>query len=143
MTSCFFFSGVAEFSTTFLFVPVIAPGVKADGTPNDVQTSAINHYWQNGGVFIDEMRIYDASYWKLREVGVSYKLPSSLLEKTPFGSATITLSGQNLWFKALGFPPGANFDPEVSATGVGNARGFELMNTPTSKTYGGTLRFTF
>jgi len=135
--------GVLQETDFDRFVPVVAPGVKADGTPNDVQTSSINHYWQNGGVFIDEMRIYDASYWKLREVGVSYKLPSSLLEKTPFGSATITLSGQNLWFKALGFPPGANFDPEVSATGVGNARGFELMNTPTSKTYGGTLRFTF
>jgi TonB-linked SusC/RagA family outer membrane protein len=125
------------------FVPVIAPGVKADGTPNDVQTSSTAHYWQNGGVFIDEMRIYDASYWKLREVALSYRIPSSLLAKSPFGSAVVSLTGQNLAFKALGFPAGANFDPEVSATGVGNARGFEFMNTPTSKSYGGTIRFTF
>lgn len=125
------------------FVPVIAPGVQADGTPNTVQTDATTHYWENGGVFIDEMRTYDASYVKLREVALSYELPAKLISNTPFGSVSFTFSGQNLWFRALGFPKGANFDPELSGTGVGNARGFELMNVPTSKQFGGSLRFTF
>lgn len=125
------------------FVTMIAPGVQADGTPNTVQIHSNLMYWTNGGVFIDEMRVYDASYVKLREVALSYSLPSKLLTQSPFGSVSLTLSGQNLWFKALGFPAGANFDPEVSSTGVGNARGFELMNVPTSKQFGGTLKFTF
>ena len=125
------------------FVTVIAPGVQADGTPNTVQVHSTVHYWENGGVFIDEMRIYDASFVKLREVALTYSLPGKLLDRSPFGSVSLTLSAQNIWFNALGFPKGANFDPEVSATGVGNARGFELMNVPTSKQFGGSIRFTF
>lgn len=125
------------------FVPLIAPGVKADGTPNDVQITSTDHYWRNGGVFIDEMRTYDGSYLKLREISLTFSLPKSVLDNTPFGSASLTLSGQNLWYKAYGFPDGANFDPEVLSTGVGNARGFEMMNVPTAKQVGGTLRLTF
>ncbi len=125
------------------FVPVIAPGVTSDGSPNTTQMTSTDHYWENGGVFVDEMRVYDGTFVKLREVSISYTFPKSLLDKTPFGSAILTFSGQNVWFNALGFPPGANFDPEVLSTGVGNARGFELMNVPTGKQWGGSLRFTF
>ena len=125
------------------FVPVIAPGVLADGTPNTQQITPNRHYWENGGVFIDEMRVYDASYVKLREISLSYALPASLLENSPFGNVSFTVSGQNLWFNALGFPPGANFDPEVISTGVGNTIGFELMNAPTSRQIGGSVRLTF
>jgi TonB-linked SusC/RagA family outer membrane protein len=125
------------------FVTVVAPGVQADGSPNTVQINSTAHYWMNGGVFIDEMRIYDASYVKLREIALSFDVPAKVLARSPFGSISLTLSGQNMWFKALGFPEGANFDPELSGTGVGNARGFELMNVPTSKQFGGSLRFTF
>ncbi|MEL7248243.1 MAG: SusC/RagA family TonB-linked outer membrane protein [Bacteroidota bacterium] len=125
------------------FVPVIAPGVTADGTPNNFQITPNRHYWENGGVFIDEARIYDASYVKLREISLSYALPAALLENSPFGNVQFTVSGQNLWFDALGFPDGANFDPEVISTGVGNTRGFELMNAPTSKQIGGSVRLTF
>jgi TonB-linked SusC/RagA family outer membrane protein len=125
------------------YVPVVAPGVKEDGTPNDIQITSTQHYWQNGGVFQDEMRVYDASYLKLREVSISYSLPGSIIENSPFGTVTMTLSGQNLWFKALGFPAGANFDPEVLSLGVGNGRGFELMNVPTSRQIGGSVRLSF
>lgn len=125
------------------YVPIIAPGVKADGTPNDIQMTSTDHYWENGGVFVDEMRVYDGSFIKLREISLSFAMPKNVLDKTPFGAATLTFSGQNLWFRALGFPEGANFDPEVLSTGVGNSRGFELMNVPTSKQLGGSLRLTF
>lgn len=135
--------GILQETDVDRLVPVIAPGVQADGTPNTVQTDVTTHYWESGGVFIDEMRIYDASYVKLREVALSYELPAKMLDKSPFGSVSLTLTGQNIWFKALGFPEGANFDPELSGTGVGNARGFELMNVPTARQFGGSLRLTF
>ncbi|MEO5905687.1 MAG: hypothetical protein ABIQ11_03110 [Saprospiraceae bacterium] len=125
------------------FVTVIAPGVQADGTPNTVQIHPTIQYWTNGGVFIDEMRVYDASYVKLREVALTYSVPAKALSRSLFGSISVTVSAQNMWFRALGFPKGANFDPEISGTGVGNARGFELMNVPTSKQFGGAIRFTF
>ncbi len=125
------------------YVPVVVPGVFADGTPNDIQITSTQHYWQNGGVFNDEMRVYDATYLKLREISLSYELPKTLLDNSPFGSIVLTLSGQNIWFDAFGFPDGANFDPEVLSTGVGNGRGFELMNVPTARQIGGSLRVTF
>ncbi len=129
------------------FVPLIAPGLiaNADGdlVPNTIQITSTDHYWRNGGVFIQEQRVYDATYLKLREISLSYGIPASILEKTPFGSASLTLSGQNLWFRAYGFPEGANFDPEVLSTGVGNFRGLELMNAPASRSVGGSLKITF
>jgi TonB-linked SusC/RagA family outer membrane protein len=129
------------------FVPVIAPGVvaNADGSfsPNTTQITSTQHYWTNGGVFHDEMRVYDATYLKLREISASYSLPTAMLDGTPLGGVTFTLSAQNLWFRAYGFPKGANFDPEVSSTGVGNGQGFELMNVPTAKQFGGSVRLTF
>lgn len=139
--------GILEETGFDRFVPVIAPGARqlADGTyvPNDIQITPTQHYWQNGGVFVEENRVYDASYIKLREVSVAYSLPKSLIANSPFGNVTFTLSGQNLWFRALGFPKGANFDPEVSSLGVGNGQGFELMNVPTAKQFGGSVRLTF
>jgi TonB-linked SusC/RagA family outer membrane protein len=125
------------------FVPVVIPGVRADGTKNTLQMPSTEYYWNNGGVFHDELRVYDATYLKLREISISYGLPKSLLKNSPFGAVRMQLSGQNLWFNAFGFPPGANFDPEVLSLGVGNGRGFELMNVPTAKQFGGSLRVTF
>ncbi|MDX1941266.1 MAG: SusC/RagA family TonB-linked outer membrane protein [Saprospiraceae bacterium] len=125
------------------FVPVIAPGVNQEGQPNRTQITSTDHYWENGGVFNDEMLAYDATYVKLREASISYVLPKSLLGKTPFGNITITFSGQNIWFRALGVPEGANYDPEVLSLGVGNGRGFEFINVPTARQYGGSIRLTF
>ncbi len=129
------------------FVPLIVEGLKENGegelVRNDIQVTSTDQYWQNSGVFVDENRIYDATYFKVREVSLSYALPSSLLDRTPFGGITLTASGQNLFVKAFGFPDAAQFDPEVSSLGVGNGRGFEYMNVPSSKQIGGSLRLTF
>ena len=125
------------------FTPVIVSGVKADGTPNDIQITANRHYWEDTGVFYDENRIFDATSIRLREVSLSYSLPKSILDNSPFGSASLTLSGQNLWYEAVNFPSSINFDPEVLSLGVGNGQGFDFVTGPTSKRYGASLSFTF
>jgi len=65
------------------------------------------------------------------------------LEKTPFGSLTFTVSGNNLWFKALNVPDGLNFDPEVISSGQGNGRGLDFQNDPSYKTYSFSVKATF
>ena len=125
------------------FIPVVVDGVDADGNPNTIQITPNRHHWENVGVFYDENRIFDATVIRLREVSLSYDLPSKWLDNTPFGSASITLAGQNLWFKSPNVPVSANFDPEVSSLGVGNGQGFDYVTGPTSKMYGGSVRFTF
>ncbi len=139
--------GIAGETDFDRFVPVIVNGLKesADGTlvANDIQVTSNNAYWTNTGVFYDENRIFDATTVRLREVSLSYSIPKSLLGKTPFGSASLTVSGQNMWYKAVNFPDSVNFDPEVLSLGVGNGRGFDFVTGPTSKRYGASLSLTF
>ena len=131
-------AGETDFDRT---IPVIAPGVKQDGTPNDIQVTANDHYWENLGG--DEFRVYDATHLRLREISLSYSVPKKALEKTPFGNITFTATGNNLWFKAFNFPDSINFDPSISSEGVGNSRGFDLLTGPTAKRYGITVRASF
>lgn len=129
------------------FVPVVAQGLieQPDGTlvPNNIQNTANDYYWQSTGVWYDENRIFDATTVRLREVSLSFDFPRAMLDNSPFGAVSLTLSGQNLWYNAVNFPESVNFDPEVLSLGVGNGRGFDFVTGPTSKRFGGTLLFTF
>lgn len=125
------------------FIPVILPGVKAsDGSVNDYQ-GYMGDFFFRSYFWADEGKIFDGTTLRLREVSLSYDLPAGLIEKTPFGSISLIVSGENMWYKAYNFPFGVNFDPEVLSLGVGNGRGFELLTGPTAKKYGATLKLTF
>ena len=126
-------------------LPMILPGVDANGVKNTVQISATQAYYQNGlaGTGVTETSIYDATFIKLREASLSYRLPSKLLSKTPFGDLTFSLSGTNLWYFAPNFPKYVHYDPEASATGVGNGRGYEALTGPSARRYGASIRVSF
>ncbi len=119
------------------------PGVKADGTPNNIQVTASDVGFNTKYFFTDEGRIYDASTIRLQEVAISYQLPKSLLSKAKIKGASISLSGNNLWYKALHFPPGLNFDTDNLGLGVGNGFGFEFLTGPSSRRLGATLKLNF
>jgi hypothetical protein len=121
----------------------ILPGVKADGTPNDIQITASNYFFDGYHVGADESNVFDGSAVKLRELSFGYDLPSSILSKTPFRRASIALSGTNLWFRALNFPPNMNYDVDVLGVGVGNGLGFDFVTGPSSRRFGGTLTLAF
>ena len=123
-------------------LPLIMPGVNADGSPNTTQ-GYIGDQFFRAYFFADEGGIFDASVIRLREVSLSYALPSSLLDRTPFGRVGISISGENLFYNAPNFPEGINFDPEVLSLGVGNGRGFDFRTAPTVKKYGVAVNVTF
>lgn len=123
------------------FQPIIAPGVKSDGTPNDIQGYVGDLNFT--AYFTDEGATFDATNVRLREASLTYLLPKSLLESTPFGRVSLTISGQNLWYFAPNFPKGINFDPEVLSLGVGNGRGFDFRTAPTARQIAATLNLTF
>ena len=136
--------GILEETGFDRFVPVITTGLTADGSPNVKQITPNQHYWPNTGVFKDVNSVNDASLIRLREVSLSLVAPKSFLNGTPFGSASLTMSAQNIWHLAWNFPRGANFDPEVISYGAGsNARGWDEMTGPTAKKWGATLSLTF
>ncbi len=110
--------------------------------PNTIQQGANEIYFLN---FLDpsSQQIYDASVVRLREISLTYALPKKLLEKTPFGSLSFSVLGNNLWYWAPNVPKYTNFDPEVISTGVGNGRGLDFQTAPTSKKYGFSIKATF
>ena len=133
--------GLAKATDIDRSVPIILPGVKQDGTPNDFQTSIDRAYF-NLYLQAHEQFLYDATTVRLREISLSYSLPQSLIGRSPFGNVSLALSGQNLWHKAPNFPDGTNYDPESSSGGVGKTRGFEYMTGPQTRRFGATLRVT-
>ena len=138
---------VADRELTFIMPGVRQNGVDSEGTPvyvpNDYQISASDYFFSGYQGATDEPNMFDGSMIRLREVSLAYQLPTTLMSKTPFKRASIALSGTNLWFEALNFPPNMNFDVDVLGTGVGNGLGFDFVTGPSSKRMGGTLTLTF
>ena len=103
----------------------------------------MNALYFNAYSAADEFFVFDATYLRLREITLAYRLPKSLLSKTPFGSAQVSLSGRNLWLYTPGIPKGTNFDPETNTFGATNQQGFEFTNAPTARRYGVNISLTF
>ena len=119
---------------------IILPGVKADGTPNDIRTqmrnytNALGYY---GGP--EAMHVYDGSFVKLRNVSLSYRLPEKYFASSVVDGVTFSLIGRNLWIIHKNMPYS---DPEA-ALGAGNARGFQNGAHPTFKEFGASVKVEF
>ncbi|MEJ7767376.1 MAG: SusC/RagA family TonB-linked outer membrane protein, partial [Chitinophagaceae bacterium] len=113
--------------------------------PNNIGIASADYYFTGGfgpgGAA--EVNVLDATVFRLRELSLSYLLPSKFLSKTPFGSASVSFSGRNLWYLAPNFPKHLNFDPETSSTGSGNSQGFDFIGIPSSKRYGLNFKISF
>jgi TonB-linked SusC/RagA family outer membrane protein len=121
----------------------IFPGVKQDGSPNDIQITASDTHFNSYYFFGDEGRMFDGSTLRIREVGLSYSLPKSLTQKTPFKGISLSFTGNNVWYRALNIPKYLRLDTDNLGLGVGNGLGFEFLTGPASRRWGGTLRLTF
>ena len=123
-------------------LPRVLPGVidNGDGTyrPNNIQISA-QSYWGGLGGLASESAVFDATVYRLREISLSYNLPSKWFSKTPIGNMSLGVSGRNLWFFAPGFPA----DPEINTQGAGNIQGLDLNGPPNTRNFGANLRITF
>ncbi|HRI19436.1 MAG TPA: TonB-dependent receptor, partial [Panacibacter sp.] len=124
-------------------LPFVLPGVKEDGTKNDIQVSATEAFFDNLVGSTNDLGIYDATCIRLREVSLSYNLSEKALAKTPFGGISFTISGSNLFYYAPNFPKYVHFDPETSGFGVSSGRGLEFFTGPSSRRIGASIRVTF
>ena len=116
---------------------------KSTGLPNTTQITAINYGFDIFSFGPGELQIFDGTTIRLSEVNLSYALPKSVLDNTPFGSLSATLTGINLFFDAVNMPDVINFDTNMLSTGVGNAMGLAFITGPSSKRVGLTLKATF
>jgi TonB-linked SusC/RagA family outer membrane protein len=86
--------------------------------------------------------IIDKSFVRLRDVVLSYKLPSSILGNTGVDAVTFSVYGKNL---AL-WTPGDNtyVDPETTSFGRGIRSEFgEFATNPAQRAFGGSVKFSF
>src|SRR3989339_559232 len=123
-----------------------------DGSEDSLITSGSNNikvpYGQgwlgfgNGNGFYGsntEDFIEDAGWIRLRELSISYQLPKSIVEATPFSDIIITFTGRNLWLST----DYTGVDPETNLMGAFNAQGLDYFNMPGTRTYNISLNVKF
>jgi TonB-linked SusC/RagA family outer membrane protein len=127
---------------------VVQTSTDANGDPiYEENTHAITNdvlytYWGAGGTELDKAFVIEKSFVKLREVVLTYNLPNKWFEKTPFSNAQFSLIGRNL---LLFTPEDQTFiDPELTTFGNDlNADYGEFSASPTTRSFGASLRFSF
>ena len=112
---------------------IIGDGVNEDGEKNTVQANPQDYFGRIGGGTIGEEFIYDASFVKLREMQISYNLPSRLFVRTPIKFAQISVVARNLW---LIYSNVDNLDPESLYNSTNRGIGLEHSGVPQTRSIG-------
>jgi len=119
--------------------------VDADGNPVGTENSTkmwMNDYgnalgWALGGP--NELHIYDASFVKLREVALTYAVPTASLGDLPVAGVDISLIGRNL---AILYKNTPYSDPEAGLS-AGNVQGYQSCAYPSLREVGFNVRVKF
>ena len=102
---------------------------------NTVQADPQDYYGRIASD-IGEVFVYGASFVKLRELQLSYRLPTRFLTRTPIQVATLSLVGRNLWLIHSNVP---NLDPESSFRSDSQGIGLEHSGVPQTRSLGFNL----
>jgi TonB-linked SusC/RagA family outer membrane protein len=123
---------------------VIFQGVYADGTPNTIRSDyfrpaagAITNSYSGGA---RKGYIYDAGFVKLREVNISYSLPTALVSKLKLNEMKVALVGSNLWIIHKNLP---DADPESGLGSNTGSLGLSIGSLPTTRNIGCNLTIKF
>jgi TonB-linked SusC/RagA family outer membrane protein len=121
---------------------VILEGVQADGTPNTIRTPSPNQYGNVSGYrrAPNKAFIYDASYIKLREVNITYSLPSKLAASMKLVDMKFSIIGSNLWIIDKNLPYA---DPESGLSSGNLSSGYSAGSLPTTRNIGFNVTLKF
>lgn len=120
--------------------PYLFDAVYANGQPNTTYVSAQDYYGNSGIFAAAEGFIFNTTWFRIREASIDYVVPSSVLRKLPFGSASFSVFGRNLFLHAPDYP---HLDPEQNALGVSNAQGLEFNALPQTRSIGVGIKLSF
>ena len=119
---------------------LILPGVKADGTPNDIVVSAFDYYRS----FVhDDSRswqpdmIMDNNYIKFREMSLGYTFPKKISSQLRLQKLALSMTARNLFYLYKSIP---HIDAEAL---LGTNSWIENTNYPTSRTFGFKVNVSF
>jgi len=119
---------------------IVGDGVMlVDGAyvPNTVVVSAESYNKRAYSNSVVESSVFDASYVKLRQVMLTYKLPKKLIDKTLFTNISFSLVGRNLAILHKNVP---HIDPESSFSDDNSEQGQEFGQLPSARSLGFNLQ---
>lgn len=127
---------------------VILPGVKEDGTPNDVMIGADHYYnwtynwggWDPEGSVFYSHSVFDNSYVKLRELSLTYNFENSFTSKFNCQRLSLSVYGRNLFYLYKNLP---DFDAEAADGTTWITQSVIGGSTATTRSFGISLRATF
>jgi TonB-linked SusC/RagA family outer membrane protein len=120
---------------------IYTDAVKQDGTPNDIRVTNSEFGYYGYRRIPAAGFVYDASYVKLREVSITYSLPSALMTRlAPFKGIDLSLIGRNLWIIHKNIPYA---DPEDGLSSGNLAQGYQVGTYPNVRNIGFNARFRF
>lgn len=137
-------SGSSERTLQFRETGIVVDGVIEDknnkGTyfANDKSITAQQYWGSVSGII--ENYVYDQTNFRMREVAVTYRLPTKFLENAFIKSASVSLTGRNLFFL---YKKIDNFDPESSYSTSNFSQGLLYYNLPTTRSIGVNLNIKF
>jgi TonB-linked SusC/RagA family outer membrane protein len=125
------------------------------GTTNNYQQNAAGsvygavkflpyNYWttEAGANVLPAQMLVNATYIRLQEMALSYKIPQKYYQNTFFGSLEGGIFGNNLILWTA--KSNKYDDPEATSAGAtGNGQGFNFSARPTLRNYGAFLKVTF
>ena len=125
--------------------------IDLNGDGNYVPVTASNFTtnaqdWYEGYTYgINEMHIFDGSFLKLRELYLTYKFPTKLLQKTKYiNGASISFVANNLALLWVHSSNVMRIDPETGGVASNSyGLGFEQAATPSCRSFGFKVNLSF
>ncbi|MCB0669563.1 MAG: SusC/RagA family TonB-linked outer membrane protein [Saprospiraceae bacterium] len=119
---------------------VIGDGVNEQGETNTV-ASPIQPYWEVvRSQQLVEPVVYDAGYWKLRQITLGYDFTKLLPDQLPVSSVVLNVVMNNVALLKKWVP---NIDPETFGFSSDNVVGLESTGVPSTRSYGFNLNVKF
>lgn len=123
-------------------------GVFPDGTANTYVTSQFLYYWDAynwGGPQYSNSQYFNYiltnSYWKMREITLSYTLPQSVARKLKATKLQVAVFGRNLFYL---YRTIKDMDAEQLTAGLNWSQSLNTAGTqPSTRTFGASLRASF
>lgn len=122
---------------------MVVPGVKEDGTVNDIPVSAEAYYsaiglYKSQKGYAEEF-VYDASFIKLKEIALGYSFPQAVLRHTPLTTLRLSFVARNLCFLMKHAPgnPDGGYDTTMFSQAL------DFASTPYTRTIGFAVNASF
>ncbi|WP_298780630.1 SusC/RagA family TonB-linked outer membrane protein [uncultured Polaribacter sp.] len=138
------YAGVLEETLQGRETGIVGDGVMSDGNggyvTNNVVASASSFYSTTYSQNIAESSVYDASFVKWRELGLTYTLPKRLLQNTGVDQISFGTTVRNL---ALLYSKVPHIDPESAFSGATGNQGIEYAQIPSTRSVSFNLNVKF